>query len=151
MNGAPQDFGSLFAGLVRVELVPRYRMNIEAPAAERISFVVLAPTVATMAEWRHAQGLAEVAAAQRLATIGEPTSDEHAAAVASVVAANADRSRVFTDQVIEVRHGAIRRAVSDANRDAFREQSFADRPELLVELELSWIRLGVVGAASGKG
>ena len=135
------DFDDLFAGLTKAELVPRYRMNLEAPFGERISFVVEAPTIATMAEWDTAQAQAALAlAAYNL---------DAAANLGAMVAAGKDRERVFVDRIIEIRTGASRRPVDEADRDVLHAM-LSGRAELMMELQAMWVRLGTVDAEQGK-
>ena len=133
-------FDDLFAGLTRAELVPRYRMNLEAPFGERISFVVEAPTIATMAEWDTAQAQTVVA---REAYIADNANEP------AMLAASRDRERVVVDRIIEIRTGASRRPVTEADRDALHAM-LSGRAELLMELQAMWVRLGTVDAEQGK-
>jgi len=131
------DFGQMFAGLTRTELVPSYRLNREAPAAERVSFVVDVPTVATLGEW---QGLADAAAA-----LADGDGD-------ALLAASRARSDFFIARIVEVRTGANRQPVTDETRGALAEHLYSPaRLPLLMEIELMWRKLGVVDGESGNG
>lgn len=136
------NFGALFAGMTRVEIVPRYRLNREAPADERVSFVVEAPTVGALAEW---QSLAEVAAAVDVS--GDPSEDDIAALLAAVHA----RRECFIRSVLEVRTGRKRDRIDDDNRAALLAHlETPARQPLLVEIEAEWRALGVVDDESGN-
>ena len=132
------DFGALFAGMTRVQIVPRYRMNREAPANERISFVVEAPTVAALGEW---QALANVAAA-----IDEGED------LGPLLEAIKVRRDYFARHIVEVRTGTKPTEITDETRPGLvAHLETAARLPLFVELELEWRALGVVDDDSEKG
>ena len=144
------DFGALFAGMTRVQIVPRYRMNREAPANERISFVVEAPTVAALGEW---QALAN-AAAEISTQEGAPALTQFApedSGLEPLLAAIKVRRDYFARHIVEVRTGTKPTEITDETRPALvAHLETAARLPLFVELELEWRALGVVDDDSEK-